>query len=247
MNENFNDLKLLFLKIKKLGWVKTLRSGYGGIGYTFETLLGKPEENFYLPDYRGIEIKTKRLNSFNKNIRLFSAAPDGMYVFPIKELCERFGYPDKELHYFNVLNGTVYTNKISSIGVNYKFSLCVDYNNKCLRLKVYDKFCNLIEENFTWSFDLMYERLYAKLQNLAYIRAKNKFIGNVEYFYYYDIHFYKLKNFDVFIDLINKGIISVEFKIGVFKNGNKKGKIYDHGTGFVINEYDLLKLFDLIH
>ena len=36
-----------------------MRDGPGGVGYTFENLLGKAEENFPIPDFKGIEIKTK--------------------------------------------------------------------------------------------------------------------------------------------------------------------------------------------
>ena len=57
------DEKLLykeFLKIKKKGWIKTMKKGYGGVGYTFERLLGKEVDSFRIPDFHGIEIKTMR-------------------------------------------------------------------------------------------------------------------------------------------------------------------------------------------
>ena len=49
-----------FLTIKKQGWIKSMREGATGVGYTFETLLGKQEDYFPIPDYEGIEIKTMR-------------------------------------------------------------------------------------------------------------------------------------------------------------------------------------------
>ena len=67
------DMTLLlirYLKVKNKGWIKSLRRGPTGIGYTFETLIGKQEENLPIADFRGIEIKVKRRYS-KGNITLF--------------------------------------------------------------------------------------------------------------------------------------------------------------------------------
>ena len=95
MTENIESLYTKFKEIKKLNWIKTKRIGNGGIGYTFETMLGKREENFPIPDYNNIEIKTSRTNSWGK-IHLFHATPDGDFLFPIKDILNTLGYPDKE-------------------------------------------------------------------------------------------------------------------------------------------------------
>ena len=60
LTENLEQLKQEFIRIKKLGYVKSTRNGPTGIGKTFEDLLGKKEDALGLPDYKGIEIKTKR-------------------------------------------------------------------------------------------------------------------------------------------------------------------------------------------
>ena len=57
---------------------------------------------------------------------------------------------------------------------------------------------------------------------------------------------YKLKDFETFINLIEKGIIRISLKIGVFRTGKRVGKIHDHGTSFCIEENNLDKLYDLI-
>ena len=56
-----------------------------------------------------------------------------------------------------------------------------------------------------------------------------------DYYYYHTINFYKLRDFDTFINLIEKGIIEISFKIGYYKTGKRMGNIYDHGTDFSIN------------
>ncbi len=59
-----------------MGWIESKRKGTTGIGYTFETLLGKEEESFPIPDYGSIEIKTRYRNA-KFPITLFNATPDG--------------------------------------------------------------------------------------------------------------------------------------------------------------------------
>lgn len=66
-----NKLKNKFETIKKLGWIKSIRKGSTGIGATFEKLLGINENSFEIPDFDGIEIKTKR-NYSNSFTSLFN-------------------------------------------------------------------------------------------------------------------------------------------------------------------------------
>ncbi|CDF12292.1 unknown [Mycoplasma sp. CAG:776] len=104
-----------------------------------------------MPDYNGIEIKTK-LGYTNSYTILFNLKPSGIEM---KELCMRYGYPDKE------------TNK------------------------------NIL---YDWP------------------TARN----NKKYYKYYQIKYYKLKNFNKFIELIEQGTIRISFKIGFFKSRTKK-------------------------
>ena len=66
-----------------MGWIESMRRGTTGIGYTFESLLGKPEESFPIPDYGTIEIKTRYRNG-KRDITLFNATPDGDFLFATK-------------------------------------------------------------------------------------------------------------------------------------------------------------------
>lgn len=47
MLNNIHDVISRLAVIKNMGWVKTLRSGSTGIGYTLETLLEIEENNFH--------------------------------------------------------------------------------------------------------------------------------------------------------------------------------------------------------
>ena len=77
MMEEFKKFKELFEQTKKKGWIKSLRKGDTGVGYTFEKTIGKDEENLPIADYGSIEIKTTRkystfyrtLNNIKSTIR----------------------------------------------------------------------------------------------------------------------------------------------------------------------------------
>lgn len=66
--KNITELNKKFLDIKKKGWVKSIIDGNSSVGRTFETLLGNSENSLEIPDYNGIEIKTK---TSKKNIFVY--------------------------------------------------------------------------------------------------------------------------------------------------------------------------------
>ena len=239
---NIKNLYQKFESIQKMGWVKSYRKGDTGIGKTFEELLGKTEENFEYPDFEGIEIKTKRYYSQTYTC-LFSATPDGTYIFETKRLVENYGYPDKVLTDKKRLNDAVFATEKTNVGYDYLFQLKVNRRDRRLYLYIYDVFGRLLDTKTYWEFSTLQEKLYRKLQLLAIVTAKRQIQNNWEYFKYEKIEFYRLMNFNRFIFLIEKGIIRVNFKIGVFRSGSRKGEIHDHGTGFEIKKQDLEKLY----
>jgi hypothetical protein len=66
--------------IANMGFVESLRNGDTGVGMTLETLLGINANSNRAPDYKGIEIKTKRVRGLNNrasnNVSLFSQVPN---------------------------------------------------------------------------------------------------------------------------------------------------------------------------
>ena len=70
------EMKSLFVKFadtKRKGWIQSKRKGFSGIGYTFEKMIGKQDENLPIADYNNIEIKVKKRYSKGK-ITLFKMA-----------------------------------------------------------------------------------------------------------------------------------------------------------------------------
>lgn len=244
MEKQINKLKRKFINIKDKGWIKSIRSGNTGIGMTFEYLLGIEENNLEISDYNGIEIKTKR-NYSNSYTTLFNYTPEGKHYHEIERLKNIYGYPDKDNKNYKILNNSIYSNIRTWIGTKYQFKLNVDKVNQKIYLCIFDSEGTLIEKNVYWDFDIIKEKLYRKVKTIAFISALRKFINKEEYFKYYKMTIYSFKDFDTFINLIEKGIIRITFKIGVFKTGKRTGQIHDHGTGFDIKEKDMHLLYDI--
>jgi len=238
---NITQLNEKFKQIKERGYVKTVMNGSGGVGRTFEQLLGKEVENLEQPDYNGIEIKARR-GYTNFPITLFNATPDSNEN-EIKNLVNKYGYPDYQFRMCNVLSASFNSCEKTRVGAKYQFKLHVDNENKRIYLYVYDRYNNLIDNTIYWSFELLEKKLKNKLSLLAIVVANRKFVNEVEYFHYVKIYFYQLKNFKFFIDLIKRGKIIINMKISVYRRGDRIGNIKDHGTSFRIDYNDVDELF----
>ena len=247
MEENIKLLKRKFNEIRKLELTKTLRKGTTGIGYTFETLLGKEEDNSYLPDFNGIEIKTK-LGYSSSPLTLFCMVPKKQNNYCIKHILNTYGYPDKEAinHGFKRLKGNVYYKQNNIIASKYVFKLKIDMINKKVRLFILDRYFNIIENDIFWDFEDLEQRLFAKLSYLAIIKGFPYKRNNNTFYKYTNLDVYKLKNFDIFLKLIENDKIFVVFNIDMIKSEKQFGKINDRGTAFRINIRDIEQLFEKV-
>lgn len=240
MNE-FKELFNLFKRIKSCGWIEEKRRGPTGIGYTFECLLNKEADEFPLPDYDGIEIKTMNSHSKWKKLHLFTLVPDGDYLFPIKRVLEQLGYETNNNPWKKVCYRSFSGKEYVSMTYGRKGKLFVNWNEEKVMLKIFDYQGKDTDIGISWSFELLRERINLKLKKLAIIRASSRIINNKGYFFYNKINFYKLKDFETFLKLIEEGFIFVTFKVI-----SVNGRIKDSGTAFSINIDDVGLLYDEI-
>ena len=234
LTKELEHLKQEFMRIKNMGYVKSTRAGVTGVGKTFEDLLEKEEDTLGLPDYNGIELKTK-LGYSKSYTTLFNSTPAG--VLETQRLCKEYGYPDKVLKNKKILNISITTTP-TLVANRYYFFLKVNYLKKRINLVIKDCHNNLLEDFVYWDFDVLKEKLYKKLQYVALINAWPTTRNNITYYKYYKINFYKLKGFEKFMELIDKGVIRISLKIGVHREGSKKGQYHDSGTSFELKSLD---------
>lgn len=246
MQENIIKLQKEFEKIKQKGYIKGVCNNFSAIGRTFENELKLSENTFSIPDYYGIEIKTRRAYS-KSYITLFTAVPDGEDLFEVERLKETYGWPCKKDRNYKVLYIEAFGNKLNFAGIKYQYKIDVSKREQKVYLSIFDRYNNLVERKVYWSFDYLKEKLINKLQYLAIVNAWTNKIENWNYFKYYKMGIYKLKDFDSFINLIENGIIKIIIKIDIHLDEKYYGKTYDHGCGFAIEEHNILKLYNTIN
>ena len=242
INDEFKRLKKEFDKISKKGYIRGIYNCLSSIGRTFENELNLPRNKEGVPDYHGIEIKTRRTYS-KSAITLFTAVPDGEEALEVERLKNTYGYPSKNDRRYKVLYFDAYGNKLSFGGVKYQYKIDVDRKEEKVYLCIYNKYDKLIERKIYWSFKYLEKRVLTKLKFLAIVNTWTNKKDNWNYFKYYKIDFYMLKSFEKFLNLLEDGTIKITFKIGIYLDKNNYGKIYDHGCGFAINENDIIKLY----
>ena len=119
MENNINFLIRKFEEIKQKGWIESINNSSSGVGRTLENILNIPENSLEIPDFNGIEIKTHRINS-ESYISLFCATPDGPHYHEIEVIKDNYGYPDKDLKQYKVLNVSVNAKVLNWFGAKYK-------------------------------------------------------------------------------------------------------------------------------
>lgn len=242
MNSDILALKEKLDKIKNLGWIECKNKNKSVTGKTLENLLEINPDNFEIPDYNTIEIKSK-VSKRENYIDLFCATPDS-YVLEIKRLYDKYGYLDS--NNYKILNFVLYGEFLKSINNEYSAKLRIDYKNKKVIMEIYNKDNELIDNLSSWSFELLEEKLCRKLNYVCLVEGDKKFSHNVLYVRYDKYKFYKLKKFSNFIRLLKRGQIRISFTLGVYKSGSKSGKMHDHGTQFSIRKENVKLLFDEI-
>jgi len=245
MQNSIKEIKKEFNKIKNIPLNKSLRTGTTGIGYTFEALLNKEEDNTYLPDFKGIEIKTQ-LGYTKSPLTLFTLTPIKENDRSIKFILENFGYPDKNYKEFKTFKGNVYYSYNNVIANKYIFKIRIDNENNILKLIILDTNFKIIDESIYWNLSDINDRLHTKLNYLAYIKGYPYKKNNQIYYKYTNLNIYKLKDFNTFVELLKKDIIFIKFNISVFNNKKRYGQIQDRGTAFLIKNTNLNDLFNKI-
>jgi len=245
MNNELNKLQKEFERISKKGYIKGIYNSLSSIGRTFENELNLPMNKEPVPDYNGIEIKTRRTYS-KSPVTLFSAVPDGEAPLEVERLKNTYGYPCKRDRRYKVLYFDAYGDRLSFGGVKYQYKLDIDRKKERVYLCVCNRQGKLLERKVYWSFKYLESKITTKLNYLAIVNVRPNKKDGWNYFKYYKIEYYTLKNFDTFLQLLENGTIKLNFKVDIYLDKANYGKTYDHGCSFRIHEEDITKLFNKI-
>jgi hypothetical protein len=239
------DLKLLrarLSEIKEMGWIKNQRPGNaGGVGNTLEDLLHVAENNLPLPDFGEWELKSQRAQTTSL-LTLFHSEPKPRHAKIVaKILLPLYGWPHQQAGLLYPVTERSFRQTINATGYSDRgFIVHVDQNNQRIFVSFnYDKidirhaeWRTFVEQgigtsdilpNPYWDFDDISKKLNTKLKNLMYVKAQTKKVGNEEYFKYYEFEAHINPTLKNFLELVNSGLIYVDFDARTGHN---------HGTKF---------------
>lgn len=223
--------------VSQRGYVPTMRAGDTGIGMTLETLLGIAANANKTPDYRGIEIKAKRLGRRSGGrVTLFSQVPnwDLSPIGSAWNLLSTYGYNR---------NGKLRLNhEIDASGPNsLGFVLEVDAARDWLKQNHIDRVTESAKHVATWELETLRGRLSEKHPQTFWVGANVRGRRDSEEFHYVQVQHTrqpKVRNFDA---LLEGGLISVDYLMSQKREDAKS--VRDHGYLFKIKPRDFDALF----
>lgn len=235
-NELLSKLKIISGK----GFVKTLRPGDTGIGYTLESLLGIEANSSRTPDYRGIEIKSGRATSQNSGrTTIFSKTPNWNIsrLKGSKELLAergRFNHNKQKSQLFHTFS-TIKPN-------SYNMLLEIDESYDLLHQLYLEE--NIKQRDVTWELSVLKDRLSEKHRETFWVTAQTKGKGGSsnEEFRYSSVKHTGTIDLNAFPILLELGVITLDYTISETTNGGAK----DQGYLFKIAPRDLDLLFSSI-
>lgn len=240
--KNIEKLKNEFSRIKAMGFTPNTRPNNkdGGIGNTFEDLLGVEENNKKEADFEGIEIKTQRFLT-GSSVSLFSKSPD----FPKKAnnyLRDTYGEIRQEEHSDKkILFASVYGNREGEVYSKYKMKLNVNREAQRIELLIKNLEGNLLETIY-WNFSTI-KKASHKLDTLFLVFADTKIVDGKKFCHFTKGELYHKFDFEKFLIEVEKGIIQFDIRIGVYNSGKNYGKTHDHGSGFRIKPQHFSALY----
>ena len=244
MNQDIVELRKKFLEIKREGLIRSLRSGPTGVGYTFETLINKKEDQLCQPDYGSVEIKCK-LGYSKSPISLFSCSPTRNGNPALNYIFRNYSYHrygnEEDIKIFSRNIFKKYSTEINE----YSFKLNVNYDEKTLQLKAY-KSGIYVEDVCEWKFDNLQNVVEKKLKFLALVKAYPYKRNGETYFKYFNINFYKLKSFQTFLKLIENDKIFILIYLKEKIESDGRAIIENHGAVFKIRTENIDLLFKTI-
>ncbi|HQF37122.1 MAG TPA: MvaI/BcnI family restriction endonuclease [Candidatus Dojkabacteria bacterium] len=224
---NLKELVEKLQAIRGMGYVKALRKGNTGIGYTFESLIGLDETNIPIPDIGGrVEIKTTRKDS-SSLVTLFTFNR-GVWIRRQKEIIEQFGYEDEKGR--KALKSTIFFNKPNSLGLFIE----IDESKNVIRLLSPNN--ELLAE---WDVYVVVGVFSSKLSRLLFVLADRRTVKGQEEFHFNEAYLLTEPNPRNFLKAFKNSLVGIDLRMHLKENGTVRNR----GTGFRMHEKDMLELY----
>lgn len=241
--ETFVELHEIFKKIKEKGFIKQDYQDSGGAGKMLEKLLGKKMDNKSRPDYKNVELKVSNEKA-KYPITLISIVPyNKMEVNSVEYLIRNYSHNgcNKDNKNSKYLNGNINTKELKFINKKTAFKLSLDKKSNRLYLHIIQN-NKVIDDNIYWNLNDVKDKIKWKMEYLIIAINKSKKVNDEVYCKYTDFQYYKLKDFNFFIDAIEKGNIEISFNIKIDNN-----KITYRGIRFCISIEKIKEIYTKVY
>ena len=188
-----------FIDIKESGFVPTLRAGDGGVGHTFEQLLGLVENNDQRPDLGGNEIKVARINTKK-------GTASGMQTL----FCKEGDWQQKQTD-FVLQHGWEDDNTPNRF--NAYHTITQTTNSKGFRLNPTEDRLEVIANDevfLTYDWESITQTFNKKFPAVIKVLAETKVIDGVEHFHYTKATRYVTMDKYQFIKMIKDDVVVIE-------------------------------------
>lgn len=209
--------------IAQSGFIPAECSGSTAIGRTLESALGLQINSSPLPDYKGIELKSKRSNS-NTRKTLFAKVPDWdlSCVKSFREFVDIYGYDKNGLRR---LNCTVSALRQNPQGLQ----LAVEYGMQLL-LENGEQHGNLNRGVLVWSLSMLKKKLSEKHAETFWVNAETRKRNGHEEFLFKSVEYTRSPLVYQFPDLLSAGLVTIDHLIKVKGHGaHERGPLFKIG------------------
>ncbi len=220
-------------EVASRGWIKTVTAGDTGVGATLEHCLGIQTNSSRKPDYKGIELKTKRTTRLRDKTRsnLFAQVAnwDISTLKSSAQILDTYGYFRNSAQRLNC--------SVSSLSPN----------SQGLMLKI-DEQADLLHEIHlsngkpqdvvSWKFEVLRDRLLTKHNETFWIGANSSVINGDEHFQYKKVLYTRNPFSSIFHTLCDQGVVTVDHLIK-----REDGAVKEKGPLFKIKPSNLGLLF----
>jgi MvaI/BcnI restriction endonuclease family len=217
------EFKRRFDRVKKKGWIKSLRRGSTGVGHTLQELLGIDEDNIALPDMHSAELKAHRIGS-GSMITLFTFNRKAWKMKPLDAI-RKYGTSDR--------NGRLGLYFTMSLKPNSQ-GLFLDKDSDSISVR--HKSGEIIA---VWQIIDLQEQFIKKFPALILVSAQTEDRGGVEWFQYTRARLLTGTSPSTLLSQIEDGNVLVDLRLH-----DKGTSARNHGTGFRTHEDRLPELFN---
>lgn len=212
--------------IARRGYLRTLRKGDTGVGYTLETFLGIDANSSKKPDYKGIEIKAGRAGGASKQATVFAQVPNwkASELKGSKALLAKHGRHNEKKNRKQLFH-EISCSKPNSYGLQLLLS---DSWEQLYQIywRQNDTAESLLEKDVVWFMDSLMSRIDEKHTNTVWVTAQVRGRGENESFWYNKVNYTTGVDSSALPILLESGQMTVHYTISETSSGGVKDQGY---------------------